>query len=138
MWYFCGSTETDKILMKKRSDEAEVLLNSVIKGIFEKKGHNVLKIDLRKLENRITDYFVICHASSGTQVSAICDSVDDTVRMETGEKPLHIEGLDNCFWVLLDYGNVIVHVFLEEYRTFYSLESLWADAAIEVMEDKIK
>ena len=68
---------------------------------------------------------------SGTQVSAICDSVEDTVRKEAGEKPLHIEGLDNCFWVLLDYGNVIVHVFLEEYRNFYSLESLWADATIE-------
>jgi ribosome-associated protein len=124
--------------MKKRSDGAEVLLGSVIRGIFEKKGQNVLKIDLRKLENRITDYFVICHASSGTQVSAICDSVDDTVRKEAGEKPLHIEGLDNCFWVLLDYGNVIVHVFLEEYRNFYSLESLWADGAIEAMKDKMQ
>jgi len=123
--------------MKKKSDGTEVLLNSVIKGIFEKKGQNVLKIDLRKLENRITDYFVICHAPSGTQVSAICDSVDDTVRKEASEKPIHIEGLENCFWVLLDYGNVIVHVFLEEYRKFYSLESLWADAAIEVMEDKL-
>ena len=124
--------------MKKRSDGAEVLLDSVIKGIFEKKGQNVLKIDLRKLENRITDYFVICHASSTTQVGAICDSVDDNVRKEANEKPMHIEGLDNCFWVLLDYGNVIVHVFLEEYRNFYSLESLWADAAIEALEDKIQ
>jgi ribosome-associated protein len=124
--------------MKKRSDEAELLLSSVIKGIFEKKGQNVLKIDLRKLENRITDYFIICQASSGTQVSAICDSVDDTVRKEAGEKPLHLEGLDNCFWVLLDYGNVIVHVFLDEYRTFYNLESLWADATIEAMEDTIQ
>jgi ribosome-associated protein len=124
--------------MKKKSDGAEVLLESVIKGMFEKKGQNVLKIDLRKLENRITDYFVICHAASGTQVSAICDSVDDTVRKEVSEKPFHIEGLDNCFWVLLDYGNVIVHVFLEEYRKFYSLESLWADAAIEAVEDKLQ
>jgi len=124
--------------MKKKSDGADVLLGSVIKGIFEKRGQNVLKIDLRKLENRIADYFVICHATSGTQVSSICDSVDDTVRKETGEKPLHIEGLDNCFWVLLDYGNVIVHVFLDEYRNFYSLESLWADASIEAMEDKIQ
>ena len=124
--------------MKKKTDGAEVLLGSVIKGIFEKKGQNVLRVDLRKLENRITDYFVICHASSGTQVSAICDSVDDTVRKETGEKPLHIEGLDNCFWVLLDYGNVIVHIFLEEYRNFYSLESLWADAVIEAMKDKLQ
>jgi ribosome-associated protein len=124
--------------MKKRSDGAEVLLDSVIKGIFEKKGQNVLKIDLRKLENRITDYFVICHASSTTQVGAICDSVDDNVRKEANEKPMHIEGLDNCFWVLLDYGNVIVHVFLEEYRNFYSLESLWADANFKTMEDKIQ
>jgi ribosome-associated protein len=123
--------------MKKKSDGAEVLLASVIKGIFEKKGQNVLKIDLRKLDTRITDYFVICHAPSSTQVSALCDSVDDTVRMETGEKPLHIEGLENSFWVLIDYGNVIVHIFLEEYRKFYSLESLWADATIESLEDKI-
>lgn len=121
--------------MKKRPDEAEVLLESIIKGIFEKKGQNVLKIDLRKLESRIADYFVICHAASGTQVSAICDSVEDTVRKETGEKPSHIEGLDNGYWVLLDYGHVVVHIFLEQYRSFYSLESLWADAAITALED---
>ena len=124
--------------MKKKSDGTDVLLEGVIKGIFEKKGLNVLKIDLRKLDTRIADYFVRGHAPSGTQVSAICDSVDDTVRKETGEKPLHVEGLDNCFWVLLDYGNIIVHIFLEEYRKFYSLESLWADAAIEAIEDTIQ
>jgi ribosome-associated protein len=126
------------MLMKKKSDGAEVLLESVVKGIFEKKGLDVLKIDLMKLENRITDYFVICHATSSTQVSSICDSVEDTVRNDAGEKPLHVEGRDNCFWVLIDYGNVIVHIFLEEYRKFYSLESLWADAAIVALEDKIK
>jgi ribosome-associated protein len=124
--------------MKKKSDGAEVLLGSIAQGIFEKKGMNVLKIDLRKLENRITDFFVICHASSTTQVSAICDSVEDIVRTGAGEKPSHIEGLDNCYWVLLDYGNAIVHIFLEEYRNFYSLESLWGDAVIEAMVDKIK
>ena len=123
--------------MKKKSDGTDVLLESILKGVFEKKGQNVLKIDLRKLENRITDYFVICQAPSGTQVSSICDSVEDTVRIDAGEKPFHVEGLDNCFWVLLDYGNVIVHVFLEEYRKFYSLESLWADASIEAIEDKL-
>jgi ribosome-associated protein len=73
-----------------------------------------------------------------TELRIILLSVDDTVRKETGEKPLHVEGLDNCFWVLLDYSNVIVHVFLEEYRNFYSLESLWADATIEAMEDKLQ
>ena len=124
--------------MKKKSDGTEVLLSSIAEGIFEKKGLNVLKIDLRKLENRITDYFVICHGSSTTQVSAICDSVEDIVRTQADEKPMHVEGLDNCFWVLLDYGTVIVHIFLEEYRNFYSLESLWGDAVIAAMEDKIK
>jgi ribosome-associated protein len=124
--------------MKKRSEEAGVLLRNVVKGIFEKKGHDVLKIDLRKLENRIADYFVICHGTSVTQVDSICDSVEDTVRRETGEKPLHVEGLENCYWVLIDYGNVIVHIFLEHYRNFYSLESLWADAEVEAMKDKTK
>jgi ribosome-associated protein len=121
--------------MKKRSDGTEVLVNSVVKGIFEKQGQNVLKVDLRKLENRITDYFVICHGNSGTQVDSISYSVEDTVRKETGEKPFHREGLENCFWVLIDYGDVIVHVFQEEYRNFYSLESLWADANVVILED---
>ena len=124
--------------MRKKTDTTDLLLKGVIKGIHEKKGQNVLKIDLRSLENRISDYFVICHASSTTQVSAISDSVDDVVRKEAGQKPLHIEGLDNCLWVLVDYGEVVVHIFVEEYRNFYNLESLWADAKIEEMEDKKK
>jgi ribosome-associated protein len=124
--------------MKKRSDGTEVLVENVVKGIFEKKGQNVLKVDLQKLENRITDYFVICHGSSRTQVDSISYSVEDTVRKGTGEKPSHIEGLENCFWVLIDYGDVIVHIFQEEYRNFYNLESLWADANIERLEDNKK
>jgi len=124
--------------MKQRSDGAKVLLKSVVKGIFDKKGLNVLKIDLRRFENSITDYFIICHGTSVTQVDAICDSVEDTVRIDTGEKPIHVEGLENCFWVLRDYGNVVVHIFLEEYRNFYSLETLWADANLEKITDKIK
>ena len=123
--------------MKKRTDEEAPILESIVKGIFEKKGNDVLKIDLRKLENRIADFFVICHGTSTSQVDSICDSVEDTVKKNAGEKPLHVEGRDNCFWVLLDYGNVIVHIFLEEYRNFYSLESLWADALVEAVEDKI-
>jgi ribosome-associated protein len=124
--------------MKKRQDGADLLLENIIKGIFEKKGRDVIKIDLRRLDNRITDYFVICHGTSVTQVDSLCDSVDDAVRLGTGEKPSHIEGLDNCFWVLLDYGNVVVHIFLEQYREFYSLESLWADAAIEAVNDNVR
>jgi ribosome-associated protein len=122
--------------MKKRSEGDEVLLKSVVEGIHIKKGFDVLKIDLRRFENRIADFFVICHGTSVTQVDSICDSVEDTVRQNSGEKPLHTEGRENCFWVLLDYGNVVIHIFLEEYRNFYNLESLWADAAFEEMEDK--
>jgi ribosome-associated protein len=123
--------------MKIESDEAGLLLDSVYRGIFEKKGQDVLKIDLRRFENRITDYFIVCHGSSTTQVDSICYSVEEAVRQGTGMKPSHVEGLDNCFWVLIDYGAVIVHIFLSEYRTFYSLESLWADATIEAIKDNI-
>ena len=122
--------------MKKIINDTDILLSSIIRGIHEKKGKNVLKIDLRNLESRIADFFVICHASSNSQVSAICDSVEETARKEAGEKPLRIHGLENCFWVLIDYGNIIVHIFIEEYRSFYNLESLWADAKIEIIEDK--
>ncbi len=124
--------------MKKKQDEAELLLEYIFKGIFDKKGQDIVKIDLRGLENRIADFFVICHASSVTQVDSLCESVEDNVRTGAGEKPAHVEGLDNCYWVLLDYGNVVVHIFLEEYRNFYSLESLWADASIEAIEDKMQ
>jgi ribosome-associated protein len=124
--------------MRKKIDESTVLLNSIIKGIFEKKGLDVVKIDLRQLENRIADFFVICHGTSKPQVDSISYSVEDTTRKEAGEKPIRIEGLENCFWVLLDYGNIVVHVFQEEYRSFYSLESLWADAEIEKMVDEVK
>ncbi len=121
--------------MKKQPDESELLLKSVVKGILEKQGRDVIKIDLRNFENRITDYFIICHGNSVTQVDAITESVEETVRKETGEKPAHVEGLENCFWVLLDYIDVVVHIFREEYRRFYSLESLWADAMTEKIED---
>ena len=121
--------------MRKISDGTDLLLKSVIKGIFEKQGQDVLKIDLRKIENRIADYFVICHGSSKTQVDSISYSVEDTARKEAGEKPIHVEGHENCFWVLVDYGDVVVHIFQEEYRNFYSLESLWADAVVEKLND---
>ncbi|HCI54387.1 MAG TPA: ribosome silencing factor [Bacteroidales bacterium] len=124
--------------MKEKPAGTDSLINCIVKGIFEKKGQDVVKIDLRNLENRITDYFIICHGNSVTQVDSITSSVEEIVREETGEKPTHIEGLENCFWVLLDYIDVVVHIFQEKYRNFYSLESLWADAEIKKMEDIVK
>lgn len=122
--------------MKGEVEETEKLVKSILDGILAKKGLDVVKIDLRGLGVRIADYFIVCHGTSTTQVNALCDSVEDVARLECGEKPLHVEGLENCYWVLLDYSNVIVHIFLEEYRNFYDIESLWSDALIEKVEDK--
>lgn len=124
--------------MSKNIDESSQLLESIIEGLFEKSGQNVVKMDMSKLENSVCDYFIIADAQSGTQVDSIAESVLAKVKLQNGEKPFHKEGLDNCFWVLLDYGNVIVHIFMEEYRRFYNLEGLWADAVIENMEDRKK
>lgn len=125
-------------VMKINNDDTEILIKSILEGIFAKKGCDILKIDLRKIDSRIADYFIVCHGNSTSQVDSICSSIDDTVKELTHTKPLHVEGLENCFWVLLDYGNVIVHIFLDEYRKFYNLESLWADADIEKIDDEKK
>lgn len=121
--------------MTENSDEALPLIENIKKGIFEKKGERVLKLDFRSLENSVCDYFIICHGNSVTQVDSITESVELQVKKNTGEHPHHREGLENCMWVLLDYGDVVVHIFQEQYRDFYNLESLWADAVIEELRD---
>lgn len=122
-------------MAKRKLKGDDLLIEGITNGIFEKKGIHVVKLDMRDLENRVCDYFIICHANSTTQVDALSYSVIETARKSAGEKPLHKEGLENCFWVLLDYGSVIVHIFQEEYRNFYNLEGLWADAVREVVMD---
>ncbi|TFH36042.1 MAG: ribosome silencing factor [Bacteroidia bacterium] len=121
-----------------RRDDALPLVNSILEGIFEKQGENIVKIDLRALDNAVCSYFVICHARSTTQVDSIAEAVEFRVKKNTGEKPDHIEGVENCLWVLMDYGNVVIHIFQEEQRNFYRLEELWADGEIEFVEDKNK
>ena len=122
--------------MGLKSDDALPLVNSILEGIFEKKGEKVVTLDMRELSNAVCSYFVICHARSTTQVDSIAESVEYMVKKETGERPNHKEGLDNCLWVLLDYGNVVVHVFQEEQRDYYKLEELWADAETVWVDDK--
>ena len=121
--------------MSGKKEESSELIQSILDGIYAMKGEKVLKLDMRALENSVCEYFIICHAGSKTQVDSIADSVGRSVKKHAGEKPLHKEGLENCFWVLYDYGNVIVHIFLDEYRSFYKLEELWADAKVEEMID---
>lgn len=122
--------------MRKTGKEATLLTSCIVKGLFEKKGERVALIDLRKIENRVCDYFVISHAASSKQVDSLAWSVEDTVRKETGRKPFHVEGREKCLWVLLDYGDILVHIFQQHYRDYYDLESLWADGRMTVLEDK--
>ena len=108
-----------------------LLLNNIVEGIMEKKGHQIVDLDLRKVHNAICDHFIICHAESNTQVSAIADSIEKKVEENLNQHVGHREGLENAMWVLLDYYDIIVHVFQKEYRDYYRLEELWGDAHIK-------
>jgi ribosome-associated protein len=114
-----------------KSDELSAL---IIKGIQEKKGENIVQLKLKEVEGAITDYFVICEANSSTQVDAIKDSIEEEVRKAVGEKPWHVEGTSNLEWVLLDYVDVVAHVFQPEKRAYFNLEALWADAELKRIE----
>jgi len=113
--------------------ETNGLLASIVDGMQEKKAKNITILDLHKIENRIADFFVICDADSGTHVDAIADSVEEVVLKQSGEKPYHSEGQQNSEWILLDYINIVAHVFLKETREYYNIEGLWGDAEIRTV-----
>lgn len=102
----------------------------IIEAIQEKKGHQIVSIDLSQVENSICECFIICHGESNTQVSAITDSIEKKLKEEGGTRAHHVEGQQNSQWVLLDYFDILVHVFQEEFRWFYRLEELWADGKV--------
>lgn len=116
---------------KKVKSASEMLASIVIEGIFEKKGEEVVQIDLRNIKNAVADFFVICHGNSRAQVEAIADSVQLEVKKAVGINVWKKEGFENAEWVLLDYVDVVVHIFQENNRRFYKLEELWADAEIK-------
>jgi ribosome-associated protein len=118
-------------MSKTKGTEAEALASIAVVGMQEKKGISIITLDLRKLKSAFADYFVICHGGSERQVEAIADGVEDEIRKATGERPLHREGTDSVGWILLDYVNVVVHIFTEEKRNFYGLEDLWGDGEIK-------
>lgn len=109
----------------KHNDE---LLSLIIQGIEDIKGRDIEILDLREIENSVCDYFVICTGNSTTQVSAIEGSIQKTVSKGIKDKPWHIESTANASWVLLDYVNIVVHIFLPDTRSFYDIEGLWGDA----------
>jgi ribosome-associated protein len=109
-----------------RVNRASKLFKSIIAAIREKKGEHIVSLDLRKIDEAVADFFIICEAGSYIQIKAIGDAVVDAVQKATGEKPYHTESGEQ--WTLIDYVNIVVHIFSHEQRKFYDLESLWADA----------
>lgn len=123
--------------MTQKNSNADQLITTVISGIEEVKGKEITLLDLREIENTVCDYFIICEGTSNTQVNAIVNSIQKLVSKTTKDKPWHIEGTENAEWVLMDYVNVVVHVFQKHIREYYDIESLWGDAKTTQIETSI-
>lgn len=116
--------------MTKKTKSVDDLITVILNGIDELKGQDVQLLDLRKIENSVCDYFIICSGTSNTHVNAITGSIQKLTNKQLKDKPWHVEGEQNSEWVLLDYINVVVHVFQKQTREYYDIESLWGDATI--------
>jgi ribosome-associated protein len=122
--------------MEKKTKETEVLKEAILEGIKRVKGKNITIVNLESIEHTECSYFIICHGTSSTQVSSISQSVEGTVKEITNENVWHRDGYRNALWILLDYGDIMVHVFQEEARKFYNLEGLWSDAKITTIDEE--
>ncbi len=120
--------------MTKKEIGTDQLITQILKGIEEVKGNDINILDLRDIENTVCSYFIICNGTSNTQVNAIVNSIQKTVSKGLKDKPWHVEGSENAEWVLIDYVNVVVHVFQKHIREFYDIEGLWGDAKTTVIE----
>ncbi len=118
----------------KQADPTPGLVNAIISGMQEKKGERIVSLNMKGIENAVSDHFIICHGNSDTQVEAIAEAIEEKTLEELNEKPWQIEGNENASWILLDYVHVVAHIFHEEARTFYDLEGLWADAEVQHIE----
>ena len=114
--------------------KSDVLTNTIIESIKEHKGKEVISLNLKNIETAVCDFFIICHGTSNTHISSIVQNVRKDVSKLLLEKPWHIEGENNQEWILMDYFDVVVHIFNKEKRDFYKLENLWADANIKYIE----
>lgn len=120
---------------KKKGIDSEKLSELIVKGMQDKKATDIVVLDLRKVKNAVADFFVIASGNSDRQLDAIADSIDESVYKGLKENPWHTEGKNNKEWMLLDYINVVAHVFRKDKRDFYSLEKLWGDAEVIEIED---
>ncbi|PID93676.1 MAG: ribosome silencing factor [Bacteroidetes bacterium] len=117
-------------------NKTTTLEEAIVDGLLEKKGKDAVIMDFSKMQNIAFERFIICSGSSTTQVNAIADAIIDSTITQCKEKPWHTEGRNNAEWILLDYGNIVVHIFLPEKREFYKLEDLWADAIMKPIEER--
>ena len=122
--------------IRHQNGNSEEIAATVVEAMDSLKAKEIVTLDLREANGAVTDYFVICHAASKTQVDAIAEKVEDLVREKLHVKPFHIEGRENTEWILIDFVDVVVHVFLQSARSFYKLEELWADAERIVKESE--
>ncbi|MCU0357578.1 MAG: ribosome silencing factor [Cyclobacteriaceae bacterium] len=122
---------------KRKGVSSEKLCDAIVKGMQEKKAQDILVLDLRKVKNAVADFFVICSGGSDKQLDAIADSIDEEVYKALQENPWHVEGKNNKEWVLLDYFDVVAHVFRKDKREFFALEKLWGDAEFIPVEDTV-
>lgn len=122
-------------MIKEKVISSEKLADVIVDAIQDVKGKSVTKLDLRKIDNAVCDFFIICSGESSTQVDGINNSIQRKTREILQEKPWHEEGTQNSEWILLDYVNIVVHIFYKEVRDFYDLEDLWADAERTDYED---
>jgi len=120
---------------KTVKDDTEKLLEEIIEAMQDKKAKDIVSINLSKLENSITKYFVICNGTSNTQVDGIYDNVIEKVNENMNIKPSHKEGYENSEWILIDYFDIVVHIFIDDIRKFYKLEELWADGVFKKYND---
>ncbi len=116
---------------KNKKDDTDFVLGQIVKGMQDKKARKIVSLDLSEIPNTVTHHFIICHAQSKQQVRAIYDNVVEEVQKTCGIKPFHREGFENSEWILIDYFDIIVHIFLDDIRTFYHIEDLWADALLK-------
>lgn len=121
--------------IKKELKTSDILANVIIEGMREIKAKEIVSLDLRDLESSVCDFFIVCHGTSNTHASAIADSVIEETLKTVKEKPWHKEGLTNGDWILLDYGNVVAHIFQKEIREYYNIEKLWGDAKIQLIKE---
>ena len=122
--------------MAKKIDATNILLENIINAIQDVKGKEIISLDLRKIDSAICKYFVICTGTSNTHVNSIESNIKKTISRDLGEKPFHIEGNNVGEWVLMDYSDIIVHVFQQKIRAFYNIEDFWGDAKFKNYKDE--